>query len=98
MGLSVQAGHLVPLGKVPNLPDSLVDQAPQTDARFTFLAGADNLCFLPEGQRRSFEFFSRHRPGRDALHILPGYGHLDVIFGRHAWRDTYPLILEELKK
>lgn len=98
MARSVQAGHLVPLGEVPGLPGSLVDQAPQTDARFVFLAGQDNLCFLPESQQRSYEFFSRHRPGRDALHVLPGYGHLDVFFGQHAWRDTYPLILEELKK
>ena len=89
-----------PLGEValPGLPSSYVQQAPQTDARFVFLAGEDNRCFLPEGQQRSAEFFARHRPGRDTLHRIRGYGHLDVFFGRDAWRDTHPLILEELAR
>ncbi|WP_449373131.1 alpha/beta fold hydrolase [Arthrobacter psychrolactophilus] len=96
MAQSAQAGHLVPTGTVPLLPTSLVAAAPQTDARFVFLAGEDNRCFLPSSQQRSFEFFAGHRPGRDALHLIPGYGHLDVIFGKNAWRDTYPLIAKEL--
>lgn len=96
MAQCARAGYLVPTGTVPLLPASLVAAAPQTDARFVFLAGEDNRCFLPVGQQRSFEFFAGHRPGRDALHRIPGYGHLDVIFGRNAWRDTYPLIVKEL--
>lgn len=91
------AGHLVPTGKVPLLPDSFVARAPQTDARFVFLAGQNNRSFLPESQQRSFDFFAGHRLGRDAFHLIPGYGHLDVIFGKNAWRDTYPLILKELR-
>lgn len=98
MRRSVEAGHLVPAGTVPGLPDSFVRDAPRTDARFVFLAGADNRCFLPESQQRTYEFFARHRPGRDGFYLLRGYGHLDVFFGRSAWRDTYPIILEELKK
>ena len=97
MASCATAGYLVPTGKVPLIPDSLVDRAPQTDARFVFIAGANNLCFLPLGQQRSFDFFAGHRPGRDALYLIPGYGHLDVIFGKNAWRDTYPLILKELR-
>ncbi|PYI67282.1 esterase [Arthrobacter livingstonensis] len=91
-----RAGYLVPARHLALLPQSFVAQAPQTDARFVFLAGEDNRCFLPEGQQRSFDFFAGHRPGRDAVHLLPGYGHLDVIFGKNAWRDTYPLIVKEL--
>jgi hypothetical protein len=98
MAASVTAGHLVPVSALLGLPESYVAQEPQTDARFVFLSGADNRCFLPESQRRSYAFFDRHRPGRDALHIVPGYGHLDVFFGRTAARDTYPLILEELAR
>lgn len=93
----VALGHLKKVRDHPELPDDFVAQAPKTDARFVFLAGADNLCFLAESQRRTYEFFDHHRPGRDNLHIIPGYGHLDVFLGRDAWRDTYPLILEELK-
>ncbi|MEV4900597.1 alpha/beta fold hydrolase [Citricoccus sp. NPDC055426] len=97
MARCAAAGHLVPTGAVPGLPASLVDVAPRTDARFVFLTGAQNRCFLPDSQVRSFEFFARHRPGRDALHLIPDYGHLDVVFGRNAWRDVYPTILEELR-
>jgi hypothetical protein len=98
MNASIRAGHLVPVSSLPGLPDSYVAEAPRTDARFVFLAGEDNRCFLPESQQRSYEFFARHRPGRDALHRIKGYGHLDVFFGRNAARDTYPLILEELAR
>ena len=96
MNRSVRAGHLVPVDDLPELPSSFVAGPPQTDARFVFLTGEDNRCFLPESQQRSFDFFAKHRPGRDALHRIGGYGHLDVFFGRDAWKDTYPLILAEL--
>ena len=69
-----------------------------TDARFSFLAGAENRIFLPLGQRRSFEHFDRHRRGYHTFHALPGYTHLDVMFGRNAHRDVFPLILSELER
>lgn len=94
---SVRAGHLVPTGRVPGiLPDLTV--APRTDARFVLLAGEDNRCFLPASQQLSFEHFDRLAPGRHSLHRFRGYGHLDVIFGASAWRDTYPLIVSELRR
>lgn len=98
MDHSIRAGHLVPVSDPPGLPSSYVDGPPRTDARFVFLAGEDNLCFLPESQQRSYDFFARHRPGRDALHRIRGYGHLDVFLGRRAAEDTFPLILEELSR
>lgn len=98
MDRSTRAGHLVPVDNLPELPSSFVTGAPQTDARFVFLTGENNRCFLPESQQRSFAFFAKHRPGRDTLYRIAGYGHLDVIFGRNAWKDTYPLILEELAR
>lgn len=97
MSRSVGAGHLVPVDAATGIRDDLAQVAPQTDARFVFLAGLDNRCFLPESQRRSFEFFDTHRPAKDAYRALAGYGHLDPIFGKNAWRDVHPLILEELR-
>jgi len=94
----VTAGHLVPVSERPGLAPSYVAEAPKTDARFVFLAGEDNLCFLPESQRRTYGFFEQHRPGRDTLHVLPGYGHLDVFFGKDAHRDVHPLVLSELAR
>ncbi|MFC5148784.1 alpha/beta fold hydrolase [Streptomyces aureoversilis] len=98
MNRCIQAGHLVPTGAVEALPASFVARAPRTDARFVLVAGRDNRCFLADSQRRTFEFLQRHRPGRDSLHVLPGYGHLDVFLGRRAATETYPLILEELAR
>jgi len=98
MGRSVRRGHLVTAGHFPQLPASVVAQPPKTDARFVLLAGENNHCFLPESQQRTFAFLDGHRPGYHALHRLAGYGHLDVLFGRNAVRDTYPLILEELAR
>jgi hypothetical protein len=98
MDRSIRAGHLVPVSDLAGLPPSYVAAPPQTDARFVFLAGEDNKCFLPDSQQRSYDFFAAHRPGRDALHRFRGYGHLDVFLGRNAATDTYPVILEELAK
>jgi hypothetical protein len=78
IGKSIRAGHLVTTGEFPDLPATVVDAAPKTDARVVFLAGGINACFLPESQAR--------------------YGHLDVFIGKDAPRDTYPLIVDELKK
>jgi hypothetical protein len=98
MDLSIRAGHLVPVSAVAGLPESYVAGPPQTDARFVFLAGEDNRCFLPESQQRSFNFFARHRPGRDAIHRFRGYGHLDVFLGKAAATDIHPIVLEELAR
>ena len=99
MRASIDAGHLVAVREHPGLPADLGVGAPRTTARFSFLAGVDNRCFLPESQVRSHAFFTRHQPDAGhTLHVLPGYGHLDVVFGRHAWRDTHPVVLEELHR
>jgi len=94
----VQAGHLLSVEGRPELPESLVAQVPQTDARFCFITGGANHCFVPESQRRTFEWFDRREPGRHSLHVVPGYGHLDVFLGRNAHKDYTPRILAELAK
>jgi hypothetical protein len=98
MARCARAGHLVPVAGLSALPASLVTKPPQTDARITFLAGDRNHCFLPASQQRSFEWFEGHRPGRHALHLLPGYTHLDVFFGRNAPDETFPVILGALER
>jgi hypothetical protein len=96
MARCVQVGHLVPVDGLHELPKDFAAGPPLTDARFVFLAGQDNLCFLPESQRRSFAFFNHHRPRYHALHVLPGYRHLDVFMGQRAAEDVFPLLLREL--
>ena len=78
------------------LPDDFAAAPPRTDARFTLLAGAENRCFLPSGQRRTHAWLEARRPGASELHVLPGYTHMDVFFGRDAARDVFPKIVAAL--
>ena len=96
MARCVRRGRLVSVAGLPDLPEDYAAGPPQTDARVVLLAGDRNKCFLPASQRRTFGFLERHRPGRQAFHLLRGYGHLDVFMGRDAARDVFPLIRREL--
>jgi pimeloyl-ACP methyl ester carboxylesterase len=98
MAQCIEAGHLISSGKYSELPASFVGQAPKTEARFVFLGGEFNDCFMPESQARTFDFFDRYAPGRHTFYELAGYGHLDVFVGKNAARDTFPLIIDELRK
>jgi hypothetical protein len=97
MARCTKAGRLVPTGSLDQLGDDPVASAPITDARFVLFAGQQNVCFLPSSQQRTFDYLEQHAPGRHALHLIDGYGHLDVFMGRYAARDTFPLMLEELQ-
>jgi hypothetical protein len=93
----VNAGYLISVDNLPGLPASFGNSTPpRTDARFAFFAGADNHCFLPESQVKTFEYFDKIRPGYHALHVMQGYGHLDPFIGARAGAETIPLMLAEL--
>jgi hypothetical protein len=90
--------HLVPVEALPGMPESYVDEPPRTDARFTFVVGAENRMFLPAGQRASFEHFNAHAPGRHAFQCFEGVGHLDTLIGRNAPERTFPVMLAGLER
>ena len=94
----IRAGHLVSVEGRPELPESFVAQAPLTDARFSLITGGRNNCFLPESQRRTFDWFNSHRRDYHSFRELPTYGHLDVFMGKDAAREVFPLIAAELEK
>jgi hypothetical protein len=99
IGRCADAGHLVAVDdSVDGLPDDFAAQPPRTDARFTLLAGAENRCFLPSGQRRTQAWLNGYRPDAAALEVLPGYTHMDVFFGRDAPRDVFPRIVAALAR
>jgi hypothetical protein len=98
MARCVQEGHLVSVEGMRELPESFVAEPPRTDARFAFLAGEKNQCFLPESQRRTFDFLDAIDKNRHSLHVLRNYSHLDVFMGKNAHRDVFPLILNELER
>ena len=97
MARCVTAGHLVSFEGFNDLPADYTAQEPATDARFVLFAGQHNQCFLPDSQRQTYEFLSRYRPNYHALHVLPTYSHLDVVLGKSAARDVFPLIVQELQ-
>jgi hypothetical protein len=88
MAQCVRAGHLVSVEGLNKLPSDYTAQPPQTDARFAFFAGEQNLCFLPESQVRTYDFVSKHRKDYHSLYRLSGYGHLDVFMGKDAVNGT----------
>jgi hypothetical protein len=94
----VQAGRLVSVDGHPELPADFAAVPPRTDARIVFLAGAENVCFTAESQRRSHDWYAGQATGPTALHVFDGYGHLDVFMGRHAARDIFPTIVSELEE
>lgn len=96
MSRCLRAGELVAVDGFPQLPERFARTAPQTSARFVLLAGERNRCFSAESQRRTYRFLDRHAPGRHRLHVLPGYGHLDVFMGKEAARDVFPMIRSAL--
>jgi hypothetical protein len=98
MARCVNEGHLVSVEGMSELPESFVAEPPQTDARFAFLAGERNHCFLPESQKKTFDFLDSYRRNYHSFHLFPTYGHLDVFMGKNAHRDVFPLILNELQR
>ena len=97
MAQCVKRGNLVSVKGFSQLPEDFAAKPPQTDARFSFFAGAKNLCFLPESQQLTFDFFERYQPGRHSLTIFDTYGHLDVFMGKNAVKDTYPAMATALE-
>jgi hypothetical protein len=97
MARSVREGRIVAVEGRPELPADVLAAPPRTDARIAFVAGEENRCFLAESQVRSFEYLNALRPDWHTLHIIPGYGHLDVFLGRNAARDVFPILLSGLE-
>jgi hypothetical protein len=98
MARCVGKGNLVSMSGGTALPRDFAAQPPKTDARFSFFAGRENLCFLPQSQVESYKYFNAQRQDFHSLHVIPAYSHLDIFMGQHASRDVFPLMLLELNR
>jgi hypothetical protein len=97
IGRSVMARRLVPLrvlDDVQRLTD--LDLGPDTDAKITFMTGLENNCFAPSSQLMSYRYFTAWNRAEYEYLELPGYGHLDVWFGKHAATEVFPKVIEAL--
>jgi cholesterol oxidase len=64
----------------------------------TFIHGAENACFLPASTEETMRLLRQHNSAHlYQRHVIPGYGHIDCIFGKHAALEVYPLILKHLE-
>ncbi len=98
MARCVRRGRLVSVDGLRELPADFTAAAPLSDARFAFFAGELNQCFRPESQIASYDHFDRHHRDYHSLHVLPGYSHLDVFWGKRAAEEVFPLLAAELER
>ncbi|WP_454827932.1 GMC family oxidoreductase N-terminal domain-containing protein [Paraburkholderia xenovorans] len=62
-----------------------------------FIHGERNETYLPASTLRTYELLTGHFPEQPyERHVIPGYGHIDCIFGKHAAVDVYPVIAKYL--
>ena len=63
---------------------------------FTLLAGSANRMFDHAGQKLTEEFLTQFDVPAKYIE-LPGYGHVDTIWGRGAVDDVYPVVVDGLR-
>jgi cholesterol oxidase len=95
LGMMVRRGHLVDAAGaevyMPHLERLAIPLA--------FVHGAENACYLPRSTELSYQLLcERNDPALYRRHVVPGYGHIDCIFGSNAWKDVYPLVSAHLEE
>ncbi|HZZ12595.1 MAG TPA: alpha/beta fold hydrolase [Paraburkholderia sp.] len=62
-----------------------------------FIHGDRNETYLPKSTRLTYDMLVEHFPEQPyERHIIPGYGHIDCIFGKNAADDVFPTIARYL--
>ena len=64
----------------------------------TFIHGEQNECFLPASTEITMNDLAKANGSKlYQRHVIPGYGHIDCIYGKNAAQDVYPFVLEHLE-
>ena len=65
----------------------------------TLIQGKENQVWRQAATQTTYDqLVKQFGPDNYRHHAVPGYGHLDTVFGKDAVRDTYPLMLEHLDR
>lgn len=65
----------------------------------SFVHGANNRLFLPEGSRLTYDYLVEHNgPDLYTRQVIDGYAHMDLYIGKDAARDVYPVVTAELDR
>jgi cholesterol oxidase len=95
--------HLALLARVGHLVDAKGGNTYMPNVKrlaipISFIHGGNNACFLPASTEATFKLLSEtNGPDLYTRHVIPGYGHIDCIFGKNAAQDVYPFILHHLE-
>ena len=64
-----------------------------------FISGAMNECYLPESTELTYKMLCENfGEANFSRNTIPGYGHIDCMFGSNAVNDVFPLVLEHLEQ
>lgn len=95
LAVMVNAGHVVKADGA----DDYIGHLDRMALPITFISGGDNRCFLPQGTEETVAMLTqRNGPEFYKRVVVPGYGHIDCIFGKNAAVDVFPHILEHLER
>jgi len=93
LGRIMRIGHAVGSGG----DERYLPHADRLALPITFLHGADNNLFLPEGSAETMRVLTdRNGPDWYTRHVIPDYAHMDCFIGKDAHRDVYPIVAAEL--
>lgn len=88
-------------GKVVDVEgnDTYLPHLDRLNLPILFISGQDNECYLPKSTEITYgklcQQFGEQNYDRAEI---PGYAHIDCIFGEHADVDVFPKMLEHLEK
>jgi pimeloyl-ACP methyl ester carboxylesterase len=77
-------------------PPDYLEHPERFDVPVTFVHGELSRCFLPDCTRESYDLLRGCNGGPYERHVVSGYGHMDLLIGKDAARDVYPLIIAAL--
>jgi cholesterol oxidase len=94
LGLMTRRGHIV----AADGEEAYVPHIDRMGIPIAFIHGEQNECFLPESTEITYNLLrQKNGPGLYTRSVIPGYGHIDCIFGKNAVSDVYPLILRHFE-
>jgi cholesterol oxidase len=91
----VRAGHVV----TADGEDRYLPNVGQFSIPVHIVHGEQNRCWLPESTAKTVDLL-RGGNGQTKVDrtVVPGYGHIDCVFGKDAARDVYPIWHRHLEK
>jgi pimeloyl-ACP methyl ester carboxylesterase len=80
------------------LPNNYLDGAAKVTTPILFITGDHNKVFM-DSNVTMYETLKKLQPvDRNALRMLPGYGHQDPFMGKNVHEDVFPYLVEWIEK